>query len=238
MTTITRPATTLPVVEALGITRNLGTGAASRRALGPLDVAIRPGELVLVMGPSGSGKSTLVSILGLLSAATRGRVRLAGIETAGLSERVRCRLRREHVAFVFQHFNLIESLTAEENVRVGCELAGLAGQPARDRAADLLDRLGLGDRRRARPRELSGGQKQRVGIARALAMPGRLILADEPTAALDTESGAAVMGILARLAVEEGRAVLAVTHDPRWRPLATRVLHLHDGTITPTEGEN
>jgi len=223
------------LVRLRGITRWYGEGENRTRVLGPVDLDVAPGRLALVMGPSGSGKTTLLSILGLLLDPTDGRMWLAGEDLTGAGEGRRSRLRRRHVAFVFQQFNLLESLTAAENVMAGLALGDTDPDKARDEAIGMLERLGIADKADALPRELSGGQKQRVGIARALAMPGRLILADEPTAALDSASGESVMGLLADLARESGRAVVTVTHDPRWVGLADRVLHIEDGLLREVE---
>ncbi len=217
------------------VARSYGEGANRAQVLRPTDLRVRAGELALVMGPSGSGKTTLLSILGLVLAPDEGRQFLAGEELTGKSEAARSVLRRRHVAFVFQQFNLLESLSALENVMIGLDLGGLRGPAARRRALELLERLGMGARAHALPRDLSGGQKQRVGIARALALPGGLVLADEPTAALDSTSGEAVMGILSDLARREGRAVVTVTHDARWAGHADRVLHIADGRIEREE---
>ena len=219
-------------VRLEGVTRSYGEGATHARVLGPIDLEIRTGELTLVMGPSGSGKTTLLSILGLLLAPTEGRMWLAGVESSGLPESRCAELRRRHVAFVFQQFHLIESLTAAENVRVALDLAR---DSTPGRAEAILERLGMAGKARSLPRNLSGGQKQRVGIARALAMPGRLVLADEPTAALDSTSGESVMAALARLAEDEGRAVVAVTHDKRWAGLAHRTIEIQDGLVSREE---
>ncbi|MBI4613438.1 MAG: ABC transporter ATP-binding protein [Planctomycetes bacterium] len=218
-----------------GVTKCYGDGARQACVLGPVDLEVASGEMTLVMGPSGSGKTTLLSILGLLLAPTEGRLSLAGEKVGDLPESRRAALRRRHVAFVFQHFNLLESLTACENVRVGLVHAGLSGRKADRRSREILGSLGLSGKEDSLPRELSGGEMQRVGIARAIAMPGRLVLADEPTAALDSVTGEAVMTTLADLARREERAIVAVTHDPRWPPLAHRVLAIRDGRITHEE---
>mgnify|MGYP001564022657 CR=1 FL=1 len=224
-----------PIIALERVARTFRAGAASARVLGPVDLEVRTGELTLVMGPSGSGKSTLLSILGLLLTPTEGRVVLAGEDVSRLGERARGALRARHVAFVFQQFHLVRSLTAAENVQMALALGGLHGAAARRRARELLARVGLEGRADARPRDLSGGQMQRVGIARALALPGRLLLADEPTANLDSASGENVMSILGALAVEEDRAVVVVTHDVRWRTPGRRLLHLEDGRFTSPE---
>lgn len=221
------------VLEAAG--RSFGAAPNRVEVLKPTHLRIATGELTLIMGPSGSGKTTLLSILGLVLNPDRGRHLLAGEDVTGASEGRRCALRRAHVAFVFQQFNLLESLTARENVMTGLALAGVRGPAAHRRAGEVLERLGMAGRIDALPRDLSGGQKQRVGIARALAMPGRLLLADEPTAALDSTSGEAVMRILHALAREEDRAVVTVTHDARWTRMADRVVRIADGRIESEE---
>ncbi len=217
------------VASLRGVTRSFGSGETRARVLGPIDVDVRAGEVTLVTGPSGSGKTTLLSILGLLLAPTEGRIRLGGEDVSDASEARRTKLRRERVAFVFQQFNLVEALTAAENVQVALSFAGLRAR--REDAMALLERLGIAGKSDHLPRELSGGQKQRVGIARALAMPGRLVLADEPTAALDRSAGRSVMGALADLAEAEDRAVVVVTHDTRWSRLAGRRIEIEDGRI-------
>jgi ABC-type lipoprotein export system ATPase subunit len=215
-------------VEAL--TKTYGQGETAVRVLHGIDLSLRAGDLTLVMGPSGSGKTTLVSILGLLLRPTSGRVLVQGHDVTGLDERTLPHIRRKKVAFVFQAFNLFESLTAIENVEMGLSLAGIPARLQRERAAELLAQVGLGDRGHHVPQDLSGGQKQRVAIARALGSPGSILLADEPTGALDSQNGQRVMALL-RGAADAGRAVVVVTHDPRLEALADRIVHIEDGLI-------
>lgn len=212
------------------ITKTYGTGESAVEVLHGVDLTIEAGELTLVMGPSGSGKTTLLSILGCLMQPTSGRLWLGDREVSALTERTLPLVRRRDVAFVFQAFNLFESLSAVENVEVALWLAGEEKRAARRHALDLLDQVGLGDRGHHLPQDLSGGQKQRVAIARALGSPARLLLADEPTGALDSTNGRRVMELL-RGAAEGGKAVVAVTHDPRVRDLADRIITIEDGAI-------
>lgn len=228
------PAASTPmtdeVIRVEGVTKTYGHGDAAVRVLHGIDLSLRQGELTLVMGPSGSGKTTLVSILGLLLRPTSGRVIVEGQDVTGLDEGRLPLVRRRQLAFVFQAFNLFEALTAQENVELGLSLAGLDGAEKAERARALLDLVGLGDRTHHVPQDLSGGQKQRVSIARALGSPGRILLADEPTGALDSENGRRVMGLL-RGAADEGRAVVVVTHDPRLEALADRIVRIEDGRV-------
>lgn len=233
------PSSTGPVAEVArgdevlrveGLTKTYGQGETAVQVLHGIDLSLRAGELTLVMGPSGSGKTTLVSILGLLLRPTAGRVLVQGQDVTGLDERTLPLIRRQRVAFVFQAFNLFESLTAQENVEMGLQLAGAPARARRARAAELLAQVGLEDRGHHVPQDLSGGQKQRVSIARALGSPGRILLADEPTGALDSQNGARVMELLRR-AADDGRAVVVVTHDPRLEALADRVVTIEDGLI-------
>jgi putative ABC transport system ATP-binding protein len=187
------------------------------------------------MGPSGSGKTTLLCILGCLLTPTGGRVVINGqVIDANHPERLRD-VRRRSIGFVFQQFNLFPSLTASENVQYALNLKGWRGQSARREAARVLKAVGLGDRQDFRPRDLSGGQRQRVAVARALAGPASVILADEPTGNLDSESGNVVLSLFRELARSERRALLIVTHDPLVRAVADRILTIRDGRLT--EGE-
>ena len=197
-------------------------------ALDEVDFAVRPGEFVAVVGPSGSGKSTLLNVLGLLDDPTAGRRLLDGTDVTNLSVAERTRARKESIGFVFQDFHLLPTLTAVENVAM--PTAFDAGD-ASGRAADLLARFGLGDRLDHEPSELSGGQKQRVAIARALINEPAVLLADEPTGNLDTETGEAILGEFERVKAE-GVAVVAVTHDPLVEEYADRVVDLTDGVLT------
>jgi putative ABC transport system ATP-binding protein len=197
-------------------------------ALDEVDFAVRPGEFVAVVGPSGSGKSTLLNVLGLLDDPTAGRRLLDGVDVTNLSVAGRTRARKESIGFVFQDFHLLPTLTAVENVAMP---TAFDPGDASDRAADLLARFGLGDRLDHEPSELSGGQKQRVAIARALINEPAVLLADEPTGNLDTETGEAILGEFERVK-GEGVAVVAVTHDPLVEEYADRVVDLTDGVLT------
>jgi len=195
-----------------------------------LDVA--PGEFLAIVGPSGSGKSTLLHLLGAVDAPTSGSVRIAGSEVAGLGERERARLRLRRVGLVFQRFHLLPMLTALENVEVPMAEARVPHRERRERAAALLDRVGLGDRLRHRPGELSGGQRQRVAIARALANRPPLLLADEPTGELDRATGRAMLELF-RAIREDGTALIVATHDPQLAEGAGRVVRMVDGRLEP-----
>src|SRR6516162_11607921 len=204
-------------------------GTSGTLALRGVDLDVHPGELLMLMGPSGSGKTTLLSIMGCILTATSGSVRVAGREVVGLSEKQLPALRLEHIGFVFQGFNLFPTLSAGENVELMLDLKGISKAKARLRAHELLEQVGLGEKYNAFPADLSGGQKQRVAIARALAGDPGIILADEPTAALDSSSGRIVMDMLRSLASEKNRAVVIVTHDSRTLEYADRVVHIQDG---------
>jgi putative ABC transport system ATP-binding protein len=190
---------------------------------------IDAGEVVLVMGPSGSGKTTLLLMLGAMLRPTSGSVRIDGTDLATAAERSLPPLRARRFGFVFQDFNLLSALDALENVELACNLAGVTGRAARRRATDLLTRLGLAKRLHFRPDQLSGGEKQRVAIARALANDAPVILADEPTANLDSSHGREIARVLRNLATEDGRSVVIVSHDQRLKEIADRVLWLEDG---------
>ncbi len=226
---------TPPVLEATGIVKELGQGAGLVRALKGVDVTIKAGELTLLMGPSGSGKTTLLSILGCILSPTSGNVRIAGTDTEGLDAEELAEVRRKHIGFVFQTYNLFPTLNAEENVRLALDVRGRKGRMALDQAREALTKVGLSHKLRSYPGNMSGGEQQRVAVARALASQPSLLLADEPTAALDAENGQAVMALLAELAKDKSRAVLAVTHDHRTLPYADRILHIEDGLIVEDE---
>jgi putative ABC transport system ATP-binding protein len=218
-------------IEVRNLTKTYGAGASASPALASVDLDVHPGEVMLLMGPSGSGKTTLVSIMGAILRPTSGSVRVQGTEIASLDEQHLPRVRREHIGFVFQGFNLFPTLTAAENVEVALDLKGIRGGEARRRATALLEQVGLADKTKSFPSDLSGGQKQRVAIARALAGDPGIILADEPTAALDSASGRIVMDMLSGLAREKGRAVVIVTHDGRVLEYADRVVRIEDGRV-------
>ncbi|QOR69295.1 ABC transporter ATP-binding protein [Ruania alkalisoli] len=220
-----------PVVLQLdAVTRIHGEGAQEVRALDGVDLTVRMGELVAVMGPSGSGKSTLLHLAGGLDTPTTGTVRLAGDVISELDAKGRASLRRRRIGYVFQDFNLIPALTAAENVSLPRELDGVRARKARREALAALDQVDLRPLANRFPDEMSGGQQQRVAIARALVGPRRLVLADEPTGALDSTTGEAVMTVL-RARVDAGAAGLLVTHEPRFAAWADRTVFLRDGVI-------
>jgi putative ABC transport system ATP-binding protein len=220
-----------PVISAEGLSHSFGRGAAARTVLQNVNVHFYAGEIVIVMGPSGSGKTTLLTLVGALRAPQSGSVRVVGRELRGASERLQLEV-RQHVGFIFQHHNLLESLSALENVQMGLahDLL-LPVAESRRRARELLMRVGLEDHLHKRPPELSGGQRQRVAIARALVREPAIVLADEPTAALDSHSGREVVELLLNLAREQQCAILLVTHDNRILDVADRILMLEDGCI-------
>ncbi len=220
-----------PTIEVRELTKTYAEGAAAARALDCVDLDVYPGEVTLLMGPSGSGKTTLVSIMGCILRATSGSVKIAGRDVTRLSERQLPAIRLHHIGFVFQGFNLFPTLTAAENVEIALDLKKIRGAEAHRRSRALLDRVGLSEKYHAFPADLSGGQKQRVAIARALAGEPEIILADEPTAALDKASGRIVMEMLRGLATGHGRAVVIVTHDNRTLEYADRIVRIEDGRV-------
>ena len=229
---------TEPLLEAENVSKVLGSGAARVAALKGVSLALNGGELTLLMGPSGSGKTTLLSILGCMLTPTEGTVRVCGHSTGGAGPEDLALLRREHVGFVFQSFHLFPTLSATDNVRLALDIRGEPSRAAKIRSREALAKVGLSHKTKSFPRELSGGEQQRVAIARAIVGNPSIILADEPTAALDGENGRAIMQILAEIARERGHAVLIVTHDPRLLPFADRVVHIEDGRIIGEERGN
>ncbi len=225
------------VLVASNIVKDLGHGAGSVRALKGVSLDLRAGELTLLMGPSGSGKTTLLSILGCILTPTEGTLTVAGNSTSGLNAEALADLRRRHVGFIFQSYNLFPTLTAEENVRLALDVRGERGADVAARAQRALQQVGLGHRMKSYPGNMSGGEQQRVAVARAIAGKPSVILADEPTAALDSENGNAVMELLSEIASGVGaeHAVLAVTHDPRTMKYADRILKIEDGRIVGEE---
>ncbi|HEV7761857.1 MAG TPA: ABC transporter ATP-binding protein [Acidimicrobiales bacterium] len=218
------------VLELQQVGKVYGEGAAEVQALADVDLVVAEGELVAVMGPSGSGKSTLLTIGGTLEEASSGSVAVDGVDVAGLSRNARARLRRRSIGYVFQDFNLLAGLTAAENVALPLELDGTSVKAARAAGLAALDELGLADRAGHYPDELSGGERQRVAIARAVVGERRLLLADEPTGALDSVSGEAVMRLV-RNACQRGVAGVIVTHDAQLAAWADRVVFLRDGRM-------
>jgi len=215
-----------------------GKGSISVKAVRGISLDIRRGEVLLMMGPSGSGKSTLLQVLGCIRPATAGTVLIDGKTVTDLTQNELSQLRCRRIGFVFQHYNLLPSLRAWENVALALELRGEYGTPIEKASRTFLAGLGLGDRAEAYPSELSGGEKQRVAIARAVIGGPDLILADEPTAALDASQGNIVAKLLERIAHEHGCAVVIVTHDPRIGAVADRVAVLEDGMIRSMRNNN
>src|SRR5260370_2561524 len=225
-------------IAGRSLTKNYGEGSAGTLAIRGLDLDAHSGELLMLMGRSGSGKTTVLWIMGCILTATSGSVRIAGSEVTSLREKELPGIRLQHIGFVFQGFNLFPTLTAGENVELMLDLKGVSAAAAKKRAKELLEQVGLGAKYGAFPADLSGGQKQRVAIARALAGDSAIILADEPTAALDSHTGRNVMEMMSELAHKRGRAVVIVTHDSRVLDFADRIVRIEDGAIArPSEAE-
>lgn len=214
----------------LGKTFNAGT-RAEVKAVNGVTLSVKPGEIVMIMGPSGSGKTTLLTMIGGLLKPSEGEISLAGSQIAGLGQGALTQLRRERIGFIFQSFNLLENLSAIENVMIGA--FHQAGR--RQKAEKLLVKLGLSKRMRAFPRDLSGGERQRVAISRALINDPDLILADEPTANLDSKIGHQVMQLLCAVGCEEEKSIIIVSHDERIKDVAHRVIYIEDGQLTREE---
>ncbi len=223
-------------VEARGVARRYGEGETAVDALRGIDLEVRSGELVAVMGPSGSGKSTLMHILAGLDKPTAGTVSIAGTEITGLDDSKLTRLRRDHVGFVFQFFNLLPMLDAEENVVLPLSIAG--EKPDRAWLDGLLEQMGLSDRRTHRPSELSGGQQQRVAIARALVTRPTILFADEPTGNLDSKTGGEILELMRASTDAYGQTTVMVTHEARAAAIADRILFLADGQIVRELGSH
>ena len=222
-----------PAVSARGLTRVYGEGPTAVHALRGVDLDVTPGRLTAVMGPSGSGKSTLMHVLAGLDKPDEGTVSVAGVEVTGLDDKGLTKLRRDHIGFVFQFFNLLPMLTARENILLPSEIAGVDIDEAW--LDELVNRVGLADRLSHRPSELSGGQQQRVAVARALVSRPTVLFADEPTGNLDSATSQEILDLL-RTAVESfDQTTVMVTHDPRAAAVADRVLQLEDGQIASDE---
>lgn len=219
-----------PALVLDNVTRIHQDGNIKITALKDVSVTVNRGELVAIMGPSGSGKSTLLHIAGTLETPTKGTVTIDGINTAHMTAEKQAQLRRQHIGFVFQNYNLIDTLTVVENVALPLELDGISRSESREKALHALNDLGLGELSDRFPAEVSGGQRQRVAIARALVGERHIILADEPTGALDTTTAEAVMTVI-RDQVNAGVAALVVTHEPRFAAWADRVIYLRDGKL-------
>jgi putative ABC transport system ATP-binding protein len=218
-------------IETRGVTKQYVQGEASTLALAGIDLTVSRGEVVLLMGPSGSGKTTLLSIMGCILRPTSGQVILEGRDVTAMSEKELPAMRLKHIGFVFQGFNLFPTLSVGENVELSLSLKGVRGREAKKEAQRLLDLVGIGHKYKSFPADISGGQKQRVAIARAVAGSPVAILADEPTAALDSHTGKAVVEMMAQLAHKENRAVVIVTHDGRLAEFADRIVWMEDGVL-------
>jgi len=222
-----------PLLQVECLSKDFGSGRTLVHAVKDVSFTTEQGEVTLIMGPSGSGKTTLLSMIGGILRPTSGRITIGGIDVTSLDRRELPRVRRELVGFVFQTFNLLESLSALENVEIALNIAGVKGEAARARGRALLVEAGLEDRLSFGAQSLSAGERQRVALARALANEPKLLLADEPTANLDSEAGHDVMELLRTLTETKGHAAVVVSHDPRLHEVADRVLRLADGQLAP-----
>jgi len=220
------------IIEATNVSKSYGSGPARVQALKDINLIIRSGELTVLMGPSGSGKTTLLSILGCMLAPTGGTARVCGVSTSGARPEELATIRRQHIGFVFQSYHLFSTLTAAENVQLALDVRGERGPKPVAKTREILASVGLSSKMGSFPRQLSGGEQQRVAIARAIVAGPSAILADEPTAALDSANGQAIMAILSAIAKERDRAVLVVTHDPRLFGFADRIVTIEDGSLT------
>lgn len=218
-------------VQCRGVTKEFGTGDTRVQVLFGIDLDLPPGELSLLVGPSGCGKTTLISIIAGLLDTTSGQVEVLGQDLTGMRGASKVRFRGKNIGFVFQQYNLLPALTAAENAAVPLLIAGWDRRRAVQQASEILNRVGLGSRLKAYPNQLSGGQQQRVAIARALVHEPRLLVCDEPTAALDAHSGQTVMELIRSVAVAPDRAVIVVTHDSRIFHFGDRMVTMSDGRI-------
>jgi len=221
----------MSIITTSNLTKVYGSGPTAVTALDHVSLSIEPGEFVAIMGPSGCGKSTLLHLIGGLDKANSGSIAFDGHNLNDLGDDALTELRRRKMGFVFQFYNLIPVMTAAENTALPVTLDGMRAAEAHKKAAEWLERFGLGDRLSHRPDQLSGGQQQRVAIARALVAEPQLILADEPTGNLDTTSSDEIAGLLRQVSKEYGRAVIMVTHDPRIAAYADRIIFLKDGKV-------
>ena len=223
------------MMEAIDVVKSLGEGAGQVLALKGVSVSLKGGELTLLMGPSGSGKTTLLSLLGCMLSPTAGLVRIGGRTVTGLRPEELAKVRRQSIGFIFQSYHLFPTLTAQENARLPLDVRGERTLDALNKAQQALITVGLAHKFNSFPRDLSGGEQQRVAIARAVVGAPSVVLADEPTAALDKENGLAIMTVLSDIAKDPARAVFVVTHDPRIEPFADRILRIEDGRIVADE---
>jgi putative ABC transport system ATP-binding protein len=222
-------------IDATGVTKAYGKGENRVVALAGADLRVPYGELVMLVGPSGCGKTTLISILAGLLTRDGGSCSVLGVDPQALSNGRRTEWRGRNVGFVFQQFNLVPTVTAQENVAIPLLIQGVPRAQAMARSLDMLRKVGLGGRERSLPLQMSGGQQQRVAIARALAPNPRLLVCDEPTSALDGATGQSVMELIASVARDDGHAVVVITHDERIYRFASRIVHMDDGRVTRTE---
>ncbi len=218
-------------VEAKGLQKIYKQGHVEVHALGGVDLAVEPGEFTVLAGPSGSGKTTLLNLIGALDRPTKGSIKVGGQDLATLSGAELARMRRDHIGFVFQAYNLLPVLSALENAELVLELQGMPRAECRKKAVEMLEAVGLGEMLHRRPGELSGGQQQRVAVARAIAAARTLVLADEPTANLDSKAAESLLDIMQELNQSHSLTFLFSTHDPRVMARARRVVHLEDGRI-------
>ncbi len=228
--TLTRIAAVAPIIDIRGVTRMYDTGRVSVSALAGVDIRVEAGDFVAIVGPSGSGKSTLMNVIGCLDRPTFGSYHLAGRDVGELDDDGLAEIRSKRIGFVFQSFNLLPRTSALDNVATPLMYQGVGLRKRRKRAAEALERLGLGDRMDHEPTELSGGQQQRVAVARAIVTDPALILADEPTGNLDTHSGSEVMAIFRELH-RAGRTIVLITHEPEVAAQADRQIHIRDGLV-------
>lgn len=223
---------TKTLLEAKNITKTFGRGHVQVRAVDSANLSLAAGELTLLMGPSGSGKTTLLSILGCMLTPSKGTLSVCGDSAEKAGPEQLAEIRRSHIGFIFQSYHLFPTLTAAENIQLALDIRGESGREAETRSLKLLEKVGLARRAAAFPRELSGGEQQRVAIARAVIANPSVILADEPTAALDANNGRSIMSILHELAKERDSAVLVVSHDSRAVPFADKIIYIEDGALT------
>jgi len=226
--------TTEPIIETSGLTKVYGSNGTAVHALRGIDMSVGAGEFLALIGPSGSGKSTLMAILGCLDSPTGGAYRFDGERVEGLSGPALARIRNEKIGFVFQNYNLLPKASVARNVELPMLYAGVARRERRERAMELLQKVGIAEKARQLPAALSGGQRQRVAIARSLANRPKMLLADEPTGALDSKTGHEVLALFQELHAQ-GHTILLVTHDPSIAALAERRVEIHDGRIAPAE---